>query len=91
MACEDHGFSLDPKQVRVDFFREGGKWYATEAIVFNPQNYDEHPTTALLRALVPRLWMPVDNRMRFSGMWAVCLHPYVNHNFPIMVKVPEQP
>lgn len=76
-------YSENPNMCRVDFFKESGKWYATEAIDFASVGYALHPAVALEKALAKQL------SGRFAGMWAVCLEPYVEHPFPVMTKVPE--
>lgn len=74
-------YSDDPSSCRVDFFRSSGKWYSTEAIVFPPQTYNEHPVDALKTAL------RIQIKDRMQGMTAVCLHPYVENPFPVMIKL----
>lgn len=74
-------YSDNPNSCRVDFFKPSGKWYSVEAIEFPPQTYDMHPTDALETALRIQL------KNRMSGMTAVCLHPYVENPFPVMIKL----
>jgi hypothetical protein len=65
---------------RVDFFKASGKWYTTEAIVFENSTYDDHPIDALLKALRSKL----GNRL--SEMTAVCLEPYCENSYPLMIR-----
>lgn len=80
-------YSEDPAMVRVDFFKESGKWYTTEAIKWlhwgsrsedGTKIYLIHDVFAesLRAALGPRL----------REMTAVCLEPYFEHGHPIMLR-----
>jgi hypothetical protein len=92
------GFAVDPAVVRVDFFRELGKWYTTEAVLW-PLYHDcevEGGRVILLHdvfltALSRHLWDVKHHRVRLNGMWAVRLEPYHEHSHPLMAKVPDQP
>lgn len=74
-------YSDNPNSCRVDFFKPSGKWYATEAIVIPNSLYHQHPVGAVTNAIE----LQIGKRM--SGMTAVCLHPYVENPFPVMIKV----
>lgn len=76
------GYSENPEMVRVDFFRESGKWYTTEAIRWIGYRGDifEEFRKSLMAA-------DVGFGKRLSGMWAVCLEPYNEHKFPLMIKI----
>jgi hypothetical protein len=79
------GFTTDEEMVRVDFFREGGKWYTTEAIKFDRYHSTlegtfESPNETLKRCLREQLGD------RLSDMVAVCLEPYSKNAYPLMVK-----
>lgn len=73
-------YSDKPNNCRVDFFKEGGKWYTTEAIMFDNDLYDRDPKVALCSALKRQ----IGNRL--NDMDAVCLDPYVEHSFPVKVR-----
>ena len=76
------GYSEDPEDVRVDFFKESGKWYATEAI-----KWTGSWEGGLVRDIFKKLlWEHLHGRLQ--GMTAVCLHPYHKHEVPILVRVP---
>ncbi len=82
------GYSSNESMVRVDFFKESGKWYTTEAVNFDVVYLVEkedfktiHPVDALKLALEAHL------KGRLNGMWAVCLKPYCALDFPAMIKV----
>jgi hypothetical protein len=74
-------YSEDPSMCRVDFFRDTGKWYATEALKLD-YAAEDGPAGALQKACREQL------HGRLRGMWAVCLDPYHELPFPLMVKVP---
>lgn len=76
-------YTENPGMCRVDYFKPSGKWYSTEALDFAP-HYDHSPVDALLRAIASR-----PEPTRFSGMTAVCLEPYTEHQFPVMVQVDD--
>ncbi len=94
-------YSDDPSSVRVDFFKPSGKWYATEAVEMeayfatreSPGAQHSAGPYALIHdafrlALVKQLRTP-DGRLRYAGMWAVCLYPYHEHAHPQMMLVPN--
>lgn len=88
------GYIIDPRMVRVDFFKPSGKWYTTEAIKWdryrsnittnNPNNIGEtsyeHPEDTFKRCLIEQLGL------RLSDLVAVCLEPYHEHGYPLMIK-----
>jgi hypothetical protein len=74
-------YSNNSRDCRVDFFKEGGKWYTTEAVSFAGLYDDTNVVGAFREALKRHLGG------RLSGMWAVCLDPYSERAYPLMVKV----
>jgi len=68
--------------VRVGFFRESGKWYSTEAVSMEGHYKIQGPKEALAAALQKHL------NGRHSGMTAVCLEPYHEFSYPVIVKIP---
>lgn len=80
------GYSDDPKMVRVDFFKESGKWYDTVALRWDRYSSKDdqgkvieliHDTfRRCLREQFPNIYL---------GMRAVCLKPYHEHSHPITV------
>ena len=64
---------------RVDFFKEHGKWYATEELSFAGL-YNKLTVEAVKIALQAQF------PHNYRGMWAVVLDPYVVNSFPVMVK-----
>lgn len=86
-------YSDNANSVRVDFFKPTGKWYTTEAVTWIDDDYaDVDIHTAFNRALNNLLWNPSGqgNRLRYSGMIAVCLEPYHEHAHPLSVRLPDE-
>lgn len=86
------GYTTDDSMVRVDFFKPSGKWYYTEAVEWTGSFYG---TTVDGRASLQEVQNPVDAfkqslrdhlRNRFQEMTAVCLEPYHEFSFPLMIK-----
>lgn len=79
------GYSDNPKMVRVDFFKQSGKWYETEAVEWtgewkgNKQGIHD----AFKQSLRDHF---KDKPGRYSDLDAVCLHPYHEHEHPIQIK-----
>ena len=67
--------------VRVDFFRESGEFFCTEAVLW-AGGYDGVLTDTFRETLVKHL----NGRLR--GMTAVCIHPYHSLPRPLMMEVP---
>ena len=76
-------YSTTANSVRVDFFKKSGKWYATEAVMW--LDYREKDIHKGLRDSL----IAGGFHQRFSGMRAVCIEPYHEHEFPIMLIVPS--
>lgn len=74
------GFTTEEGMVRVDIFREGGKWYETIAV-----HWEEYRSMQLRDRL--KEYVRDQHRGRFEGCWAVCLHPYSEFEHPVMVKL----
>ena len=74
------GYDSNPSMVRVDFFKESGKWYCTESVkwrlFFN--------TTLIHAAFRDALRNHLKGRL--EGMTAVCLHPYHELECPLMIS-----
>jgi hypothetical protein len=68
---------------RVDFFKESGKWYTTEAVWFHDAYYASNAVSAFEAALADHF----ANQQRLTGMRAVCLHPYCKNAYPVSVIV----
>lgn len=66
--------------VRVDFFKESGKWHSTEAVSFDGLDWKEHFWETIYTALNRHLGD------RLNEMTAVILHPYHQCEHPVMLK-----
>ena len=73
------GYSDKPQMVRVDFFKESGKWYTTEAV-----EWLQYAGCLIHDAFERSLQKHLKGRL--EGMTAVCLKPYHEHSHPIMLK-----
>lgn len=73
-------YSNDPAMVRVDFFRETGKWYDTEAIKWTGKYKNSVIHNEFKKSLRDHL------KGRYSDMDAICLEPYHEHSHPIQIK-----
>jgi hypothetical protein len=96
-------YSDNEGAVRVDFFRESGKWIATESIdmtgfyfgrVESVQGRKEKAhllPAAIIEAIRSDETMHArDGSLRYAGSWAVCLDPYHEFSYPQMFKLPER-
>ena len=76
-------YSDDPAMVRVDFFKESGKWYTTEAVKWTGGYKDCLIHDAFAQSLRDHF----AEKRRLSDMRAICLEPYHEHSHPISLKV----
>ena len=77
------GYTDDATMVRVDFFRQSGKWYTTEAVRWIDNwkaSHDNLIENAFANALKAHLGT------RLSDMDAICLEPYHEYSHPIQIK-----
>lgn len=84
-------YSDDAASVRVDFFKESGKWYCTEAVVWLEGLYfgrsKEGEINLIHDAFRKSLDAHFGGRPRLRGMRAICLEPYHEHSHPISIVV----
>lgn len=66
--------------VRVDFFKESGKWYTTEEMEMIG-GFDK--TTSIHEAFIKSLGMTFPEN--YHEFIAVCLEPYHENSHPLMV------
>lgn len=86
------GYSDDPSMVRVDFFKPSGKWYCTEAVKWTGKYFGKYEKGIEIRedvqlpldAFATSLCNHLDNRL--SEMTAICLEPYHEFSYPLMLK-----
>jgi len=98
-------YSANDGSVRVDFFRESGKWIGTEAVDMSgfyfasptSQGANAETKPYLLPAAIieairkdPKFHRGVNGELRYAGAWAVCLDPYHEFSHPQMFKMPEK-
>lgn len=76
-------YSNDPSMVRVDFFKETGKWYTTEAIKWDTYRTDMENFEMLPEILARCINQQIGDRL--NEMVAVCLEPYHEHSYPVMI------
>lgn len=88
------GFSAEEDMVRVDFFKQSGKWYTTEAVKWTGDYWVDRPNGMSTKRgeLIHKAFIHSlrdhfeDCPSRLAGMDAVCLNPYHEHSHPIMCK-----
>jgi len=79
------GFTEDETVVRVDFFKESGKWYVTEAVKWTGEW--ESKKQLLQDSFTQSLRDHFQNNpQRLSEMDAICIHPYFEYSFPICIR-----
>ena len=96
------GFTTQTGRVRIDLFKESGKWYATGSVNMGP--YYKHPGgphEAVLsaardeaRKLAPTGEWPISNppdAWLGQGGTIVCLEPFHEQSFPVQLKRKETP
>ena len=76
-------FSNDPGHVRVDFFKQSGKWYTTEQVEMKDWKGKE---CTIHEALVNALDRLENGDPYCRGMQVICLDPYHEHSHPICIK-----
>lgn len=77
-------YSDKADQVRVDFFKQSGKWYTTEAVIWTGKwdgTTDIHESFS--KSLRDHFKETPD---RLSEMDAICLDPYHEHTHPIQIR-----
>jgi len=77
------GYSEDEAMVRVDFFKESGKRYTTEAVKWTGEYSSGLIHEEFKKALLNHF---KSSPMRLSDMDAVCLHPYHQHACPLCIR-----
>ena len=81
------GFTTKQGMVRVDFFKPSGKWYTTEEMHWdryysygnNEDSVFESTHDTFKRCLREQIGD------QYKGMIAICLEPYHEHSYPLMV------
>lgn len=80
------GYSSDSRMVRVDFFKESGKWYTTEEM--NWDRYHSKDSDGNIELVDETFERCLNEQFHesFKGMIAICLEPYHENAFPQMVR-----
>ena len=79
-------YSNDPRMVRVDFFKESGKWYTTEAVMWAGDWETDNIRDSFITSLCRHLYDPKNkDGFRLKDMTAVCLTPYHKNAHPQML------
>ena len=74
-------YCKEPNNCRVDFWKESGKWYEDEEIVFRNEDYHGCIFKAFKNALSDHAHVAKS----YIGMRATCLEPYHEHSHPISI------
>ena len=92
----DYCNSEEPNHVRVDFFKPSGKWYTTEEMIWPDNLYmckieqlDGSTKINLLHDAFKEALNQHLKRPRLYDMWVICLEPYHEYSYPIMMKVSD--
>lgn len=75
-------FSVEENMVRVDFFKQSGRWYTVEAVRWTG-NFDGCIIDAFKQSLRDHF---KDRSTAYQDMDAVCLHPYHIHSHPLCLR-----
>ena len=78
------GYTEDESMVRVDFFKNSGKWYTTEAVKWTGEWIREGQL--IHAAFAKSLQDHFGTTLRLSEMDAICLHPYHELAHPICLR-----
>lgn len=80
------GYSANDNDVRVDLWRDTGKWAMTVAVRWDApyENCGIHKAFAI--ALLEHA-KGYDRDNALEGLTATCLEPYHEHSHPIMLKI----
>ena len=83
------GFTTKEGMVRVDFFKQSGKWYTTEEMYWDRYFTHECGNTELFHETFIRC-LNKSFPDRYTEMIAVCLKPYHEHSHPILINRGEK-
>ena len=81
-------YSDKPEMCRVDFWRESGKWYTTEAVEWIGNGFAED-APRIHEQFEASLREHFGNNPRLVGMRATCLEPYHKYEHPISLMVKD--
>jgi hypothetical protein len=78
------GYTDDETMVKVDFFKDTGKWYTTEAMKWDKYTSGEDGNYEDIKDIFKRC-LRQHLKGRMNDMIAVCIEPYHQHAHPLMV------
>ena len=85
------GYSANDKWVRVDIFKESGKWYTTIQLFWDKYNdkNEEIMASKLGESIhdIFRRCLQEQLHNRYKGMMAVCLEPWHEYSHPLMIRI----
>lgn len=79
------GFCVEENMVRVDFFKESGKWYETVSLKWDRYRTHDNISIELIHDTFRRCCLEQHNRLCQKGWKAVCLEPYHADAYPLMI------
>ena len=82
-------YSQHTNHVRVDFFKESGKWYTTHEVEWKESWEDPILTETFKRVLRRHLYDGAHKPYRLTDMIAVCLNPFHEKPWPLMQRISE--
>ncbi|MDH5572774.1 MAG: hypothetical protein OEY89_13490 [Gammaproteobacteria bacterium] len=88
------GYSINPAQVRVDFFTESGKWHDTIEMEWLEYDDSEGDKVESIHDIFIRsifAYFEEEGGVRLRGTTAICLEPYHEHSYPLMVHNWDSP
>lgn len=81
------GYSDDKSMVRVDIWKQSGKWYETIALKWDRYSFEQNDGSRELIHDIFRRCMQEQYPNYYIGMKATCLEPYHEHSHPIMIDL----
>jgi hypothetical protein len=80
----DYGFCLNPEMVRIDLFKENGKWYTTLEL-----KWDRYFTVKSDTELIEDTFKRCINEQypNYKNYYVVCLNPYHEYSHPLMTRI----
>jgi len=79
-------YSDNPAMVRVDFFKDSGKWYTTEEMKWDRYRTNEKDGSYEDIVETFKRCLREQFKGHYQGMIAICLEPYHEHAHPLMVR-----
>lgn len=77
-------YTSDERSCRVDFWKESGKWYTTEAVIFSDSEFNSKDIHGSFKKALKEHF---NGNVRMEDMRATCLEPYHAYSHPISLIV----